>query len=435
MILFVSDNSTNGFAPRGERLWGIGTFGTNISNVRVYFSRWNSDISMEQSYIQNEIWSIALTASGNFTGVPRLEISLPLLPVFKVSNPVSDIEFTSEGDMLLGERSMFGDMGDCLGGGVFAHAARILEFTRQTNGLYNDYSYMVVKIGEYFDGYNNSSGGVDYSYGQYDPINNVNSLCNNMIAGTGDALLYNKTANFYIYGVQTTFRPKAGAVNSKDYSHYIDLNGNTNQTDKSTPGDIDVYRIDSCNSSHGVLDSNGGSGIGSNNNIDTCKYYFANSQAPPGIYPSRPLNYWNYETANRMKLIQNGVNIAGANLFCGMDDGYFRLRLKDIQALSGSDTNKKLKLCGTCYDSIFISTNGIIGFTEHPSPGIPNQNWLDWPGNYVNSFQYGNYDIAAIYPFWLDFDFSKPDSTGGINGISCEVINNQLQIYYSRAKL
>lgn len=185
-----------------------------------------------------------------------------------------------------------------------------------------------------------------------------------------------------------------------------------------------------------TADPNGGSGDAKNEGDRHCKYYFANSIAPLTLYPSRPTYSWENDPPCKMKLIENGVNQAGTKLVGGMDDGYFKLSLKEIQILCNSDTSKRLKLCGTCYDSLFISTNGIIGFTNHtPYWIIPNLSWLDYPGNSNNSFCNGDYNRPAIYPFWLNFDFSYPGSTGGINGITCGIKNNQLIITYSRAKV
>ena len=184
-----------------------------------------------------------------------------------------------------------------------------------------------------------------------------------------------------------------------------------------------------------LVNLNGGSGTGGHGYLDSCKYWFANSQATSPGFPSHPTYSWKNDPASKMDLIKNGVNMAGSKLFGGMDDGYFRLSLKDLQILNHLDTTKKLKLCGTCYDSLFIGTNGIIGFTEHPVNTTGNNSWLNYPGNYTNSFLNGKYERPAIYPLWKDFDFSYPDSTGGINGITCSISYNQLLITYSRAKV
>lgn len=189
-------------------------------------------------------------------------------------------------------------------------------------------------------------------------------------------------------------------------------------------------------------DSNGGSGQGVNSGDFGCKYFFANSKAPYPLYPSRPVYSWENDPVCRIKLIENGVNQAGSKLVkapddvTGMDDGYFRLSLNEIQSLCNSDPTKKLKLCGVCYDSLFIGTNGIIGFSEYPTGLSPHGNlhWYDFPANFgTDNFINGNYDRPAIYPLWIDFTFRNPDSTGGINGLTCGIKNNQLIITYLRA--
>ena len=240
-VYYDSDTASPGFVFRGERLWGIGTYGSNSNNVRVYFSRWKSD-NLNDGNGPNEIWSIALNNVGEFiNNSVRLEITLPVLGgAFNFSNPVSDIEFSNDGTMLLGERSMLGDMGDCIGGGAFAHNSRILEYARDINGFYT--TYKVYKIGSFFNKNTNSCGGVDFSFGISDSVSNVNSDCDSIIVGTGDALIYDEAINLLVYGVQVTKRSFADAINFQDYSHFIDLNGNTMSYDKTTPGDIDVYR-------------------------------------------------------------------------------------------------------------------------------------------------------------------------------------------------
>ncbi|MEO8664540.1 MAG: dockerin type I repeat-containing protein, partial [Ignavibacteria bacterium] len=236
---FNPDDGTAGFAPFGERLWGIGSYGTNSNDVKVYFSRW-----VTSSYVTgvNEIWSVNLSGTGNF-------IPSTLAKVFAIdgivpndwSSPVADIEFSFKGDMLLGERSM---SNNCSA----AHASRILEYPRDISGNYNAASYILHNMGMLFNYgiFPNSTGGVDYDYGFSDSTNNTNIDCDSTIVGTGD-YLFMPSGGGLVYGVQATSRSNAWTNNSQNYSDYVDINNNIfTSNDKTTPGDIDVYRKDLC---------------------------------------------------------------------------------------------------------------------------------------------------------------------------------------------
>ncbi len=100
------------------------------------------------------------------SGSARLEITMPVLSTQVYSNPVSDIEFSQKGTMLIGERTMFGDMGPCVADGYWAHQSRILEFPRTNLGFYNSNVFNFHRVGISASPWNgfNSAGGVDYDY-------------------------------------------------------------------------------------------------------------------------------------------------------------------------------------------------------------------------------------------------------------------------------
>lgn len=236
----IDGGTSPGFVVRGERIWGIGVYGGSSSDARVYFGRWVSD-NLITTNGANEIWSAALDNNGEFiAGSIRLEIILPPGVLINHSNPVSDIEFSQTGNMLLGERTMYGDMGACTWDGPWAHHSRIMEYPRNTSGHYDNSIYTWHYVGLLHQ--MNSTGGVDYEYGYADSVNNVYSDCDKIIVGTGD-YLYNTTSNQLIYGVQFSDKNFAG---NPDHSHYIDLNGSYGWNDKTTLGDIDVYRKYAC---------------------------------------------------------------------------------------------------------------------------------------------------------------------------------------------
>lgn len=113
-----------GFAPLGERLWGV-----QVHNNRVYYAVWGTDCNNPSSGKKNEIWSVGLTMAGNFDPSDRrLEITMPNLAGLNFSNPVSDISFSRDGKMLLSERTMLGPTNPN------AHASRVLEYECTPNG-------------------------------------------------------------------------------------------------------------------------------------------------------------------------------------------------------------------------------------------------------------------------------------------------------------
>ncbi len=227
---FTVDVPSNGFPVLGEKIWGIGVYGSSSADVRVYFSRWVTNSYLSNP--KNEIWSIALDYNGEFinNSIERLEITLPYLTGQNYSNPVSDIEFADNGRMLVAERSMFANTS-------VAHESRILEYPRSSTGFYVNNNYKWHKIGVY-GSFTNSCGGAAYQFSYADSTHNVFIGCDSVIVGTGDYLF---TSPGIIYGLQFTDKTY-GSGNYLDYSHFIDVNGSFGTQDKDTPGDVDVYK-------------------------------------------------------------------------------------------------------------------------------------------------------------------------------------------------
>jgi hypothetical protein len=147
---------------------------------------------------------------------------------------------------------------------------------------------------------------------------------------------------------------------------------------------------------------------GSNGGFSDQLYYFTNSLSGNGA-PAQPQFLWK-DTASSSDLILNGVAIAP--LSGDIDDGYFKI--------GGLFPGKGFRLFGADYsDSIFIGTNGIIsftaGFTDFVPAAIPS----------------GTTPNAAIYPMWMDFDFSDLDIAS--NKLSYKTDGDILIITYTRA--
>jgi len=205
---------SNGFAPLGERVWGLQTY-----NGRLYYGIWAEDVGRPSAALANTIHSIAL-AGGNFSGAASLEIVLPPLPGFggtPHSNPPADIAFSEIGCMLIAERGMSSDEFPS------PHSARVLEYRETLGGTWWP-SAATFAIGA--AGSANAAGGVDY-----DREGNV--------WATGDALQFTPLA---IYGLQS-LPCTGGDVTS---SVLVDLNGIYLTTDKTDIGDVEVACAQHC---------------------------------------------------------------------------------------------------------------------------------------------------------------------------------------------
>lgn len=149
--------------------------------------------------------------------------------------------------------------------------------------------------------------------------------------------------------------------------------------------------------------------------------YFANSNATD--QPSYP-NYCLKDTAGSTSLVLNAVTQPGTSLVGTLDDGYFKLKLKDILLAYGQDTTGKvIKFNGMCWDSLFVGTNGIVGLTEQY-------------GTYsINDFNIdgGQVPANAILACWKDFNFGSIVSSGS-NRLSYKVSGSQLIITYSKVQ-
>ncbi len=208
-------NDPGGFAPLGQRPWGIAVW-----NNRVYYGLWVEDGGRPDSTAANQVWSIALSG-GNFSGGPQLEISLPALTIGSwtadYSNPPSDISFSSNGCMLVSERSMYGDMG------AGAHASRVLKYALVGSSWWLTPTFIGLGC---MAGGANSSGGADFHE-------------DSGIWGTADALQFSPQV---IYGLQG-LPCNGGTVNN---SILVDLNGNLSFADKTLLGDVDVTCVERC---------------------------------------------------------------------------------------------------------------------------------------------------------------------------------------------
>ena len=219
-----ADDGSVGFAPLGERLWGVQWHAN-----RVYYSVWSQNCN-EVSGPPNSIRSVALDGSGAFiAGSDQLEIVLPP-HVNNYSHPVSDISFSPKGTMMLAERSM---MSPTVPG---AHESRLMEYACGATGLPgwapsgNSYVLGVSATcccsGIAGNG-TNSGGGVDCDFAPY-----VAGTPNGRVWGTSDAI----NGSLTVYGIQG-LPPNGG---TPAVSAWLDFDGSVSGSEKTNMGDVEV---------------------------------------------------------------------------------------------------------------------------------------------------------------------------------------------------
>ncbi len=186
----------------------------------------------------------------------------------------------------------------------------------------------------------------------------------------------------------STFIPSVGDYTCKSISL---LANDTNRYNDTTSSVFSVRQIDF------------GSGGG---------YFYANSTALN--VTSRP-DYCFYDTSGSTSLIVNG-SVARPDLITGnVDDGFFRLG-NILKA------GHKFIIGGVSLDSIFIGTNGIIGFS------LANKNYA------IALPDTANYPSLSVFPLWMDLSFVTNISQ--TNRLSIKNVHNSLFVVtYDRVNL
>lgn len=168
---------------------------------------------------------------------------------------------------------------------------------------------------------------------------------------------------------------------------------------------------DTVYSSFTLAPSNFGGGGTQNGN-----YFFANSSGCSSGALSHPEFCWR-DTSNSENLIINGNLISSQNFSGNINDGYFSLG----NILPAS---KKIKFFNEEYDSVFISTNGIIAFSK---------NDVLKSNNPANIIALMSETVPAIAPLWSDIDFGN--SSVNNSRLSYKVTQNQLIVTFDNAPL
>lgn len=162
-------------------------------------------------------------------------------------------------------------------------------------------------------------------------------------------------------------------------------------------------------SSFSIVNNNYGGGLSVNGN-----YFFANSSSCSISALSHPEFCWK-DTSGSTSLISDNRYISDEFLTGDIDNGYFCLG-------SFLTQGKKIKFFGNEYDSVFISTNGIIGFTN-------NYVLLSSDPDQIEYFI--SQTVPAFCPLWMDLDFSNAEVTG--SRLSYKTAGNQLIITFDKA--
>ncbi|MGL4599230.1 MAG: gliding motility-associated C-terminal domain-containing protein [Bacteroidia bacterium] len=232
---FSADNAAAGIAPLNERIWGISVYGGDTGTTRVYFARWREMLWSPSQ--RNEIWSVALDASGNFIGTEQLEISVPSIQSSGGgTNPTAQINFSTDGKMLLAERSMSTDSA------TDSHYSRAMLYTYSagvwTGPLIYNQGEDIVTITTHST---NCTGGADFGYEFEDSLGRPTG-CEQLVWMMADAIVYDWSSAKYIYGMAGV--PLAGTMlNTTDInSYYMDETNDTTTVSKSYLGSMKVFR-------------------------------------------------------------------------------------------------------------------------------------------------------------------------------------------------
>ncbi|MEQ1821651.1 MAG: SdrD B-like domain-containing protein [Fimbriimonadaceae bacterium] len=152
----------NGVAPApGRRVFGI-----QYHCGRLYYAKWSENYNQQNSSLSNEIWSVPLGTTGNFTAAtPLFVVSEP--PSYgSEQNPVSDISFASDGTMGVAEMTIQADGNQFR---MWSHFSGGYEY-RCVNGIWTPVMNFNLGGGSSYpwSTATNSNGGLDYDYWPFD---------------------------------------------------------------------------------------------------------------------------------------------------------------------------------------------------------------------------------------------------------------------------
>jgi gliding motility-associated-like protein len=224
---FSPDDSTAGFAPVRERIYGLGFCHFTDDSSALYFARWGSN-----AVNPNQIWSVLLNPqTGDFQDSARLEFNIP--STFNFFYPVSDMAFSGDSLLVLAERGS-------------PHNCRQLTLKKTGTWMLEDHNALGV-----YGTHDNSAGGIDLGYESFSGDVNNSVKCDAMIWCTGNALKFagnnpdgsgDRIYGMEGYGIAGT----SSIINAPDYyfthSVFLDFDNNINNIPKGFIGDVEIYR-------------------------------------------------------------------------------------------------------------------------------------------------------------------------------------------------
>ncbi|HMQ70578.1 MAG TPA: hypothetical protein PKA90_16485, partial [Ignavibacteria bacterium] len=150
---------------------------------------------------------------------------------------------------------------------------------------------------------------------------------------------------------------------------------------------------------------------------DISNYYFLNSSANADCIPEQPVFNWE-DTTGSVTLISGGNVIVP---FTDYNSFYFSgcFRLPDVLP-----NGNKFRFFGTCYDTIVIATNGIIGLGGSVSGmNIP----------FPVSIPSVSAPKPAIFPFWIWCNFFDPEIVG--RNLKYKVTSDKFIVTYDKVPI
>tara|TARA_R110000868_G_scaffold29049_3_gene108045 strand:- start:10919 stop:13153 length:2235 start_codon:yes stop_codon:yes gene_type:complete len=243
-----------GFAVPERRVWGLA-----VRDGRLYYSVALGQVSAKDEHGKvatdtGQIWSVGLNKRGDFTRDVRLEITLP---EGSADAPVSDIEFTKDGQMIVAQRGIIG-MDYAYKPLTSAGVARVYRYWPETP---NDPAttsawYQAperLSVG-FQSGNQTSAGGVALGYGYDSDGNLVFEDCEDAIYLTGDNLRdfrkveegFEPEGPLMLNGLQISPSGPARGFNAPPLiSYFVNYADAMQSSDESgRVGDVAVYRLD-----------------------------------------------------------------------------------------------------------------------------------------------------------------------------------------------
>lgn len=234
----------------------------------------------------------------------------------------------------------------------------------------------------------------------------------------GQGSVFNPTAQVTNYGSNTQTFNVTMTINPGGYTSTKTVTSLTSLS--TTTVTFDPYTASSTGSFTAKAYSQLGTDTNPNNDTTTKSFSVQNfnygtsggfsfSNSFPGSgAPSQPDYCWK-DTSGSTSLCVNSIN-ANAGIFTGsLDDGYWAIRLP---------AGKQIRLGGVAYDSFFVGTNGVVGFSRQAG---------------LTSFSpaFNSTNRPTLYSLWMDMNLSV-NASYPTNRVSYKINGYQLVITYSR---